>query len=382
MKTALQIQTMASQFKNLIFLDPQLNIDTLLDGHTSNCNLFSYWRYQRSQRYEAVRQLLEERWDFDGAIEILKEWKGYLNFLIKQEAIDSEINQSGELIRIVLQRLDIARNHFNLDTSWRLNYQLKPTDNLGELEDVKNSYDKVLNLYTQCIILWNLNQVANFGFKLGSFCEEILHEIIIKLDGEKYFNKSRYPNDWYFTKSKAEIKSESKNTLWEIFYNIEIKQYRKSKLKTHDWKKYSSCKLLGRFTKRNFVKALIQFRGRNNEIDSWNKIIESLKRLEYWIELRNTLTHSAEGFSMSSMATLLNHDCNRYKRGDRDDMAIKAHQACKHKEILDELTAIMNQMAELLNLSYGSYVGLEEPYYIYSDVKQWVIGKLEEEVSR
>jgi hypothetical protein len=375
MKVALQIQAMTSQFKNLIFLDPQLNIDTLLDGHTSKCNFFSYWRYQRTQKYESVRQLLE-RWDFDGAIQILKDWQNYLKFLIKHEVVDSEINQSSELIRLVLQRLNIAINYFNLDNSWQLNYPIQPNDNLGSLQKIKNSYDKVLNLYTQCKILWELNQVANFSFKIGSFCEEILHEIINKLDGETYFDKARYLDDWYLTKDK--VKRENEN-FWKNFYELEITNRRNSPLINWDWNRKPSYKLPGRFSKRNFVKALIQFRGQTNEQIVWQKIADSLKKLDYWIELRNTLTHSAEGFSKKSMANLLNHDRNCYKRGDRDEMAIKANQACKPNEILDELTKIVENIAELLKQSYSPYVGLGEPYYIYSDVKQWVVKKLQKE---
>jgi hypothetical protein len=127
------------------------------------------------------------------------------------------------------------------------------------------------------------------------------------------------------------------------------------------------------------VEALIQFRGQSNEQAAWQEIVDSLTKLDYWIELRNKLTHSANGFSRNSMAASINQDRNRYRRGDRDEMAIKANEACRHNKILDELTKIMEKMAKLFNQSDSSYIGLNESYYIYSDVKQWVLDKLQQE---
>jgi hypothetical protein len=369
MTNALKQQIALSSIeRKIILIDPELVVENVLDGKPSPCKLTSYWKYIRIQKYEAVEQLLN-RWDFDGAIQILKDWQNYLNFLLEHKVIDENLEQSSELIRLVLQKLEIARNFFNLDNSWKLDFEILPDDDLGSLQKLKSDYNKVLNLYTQCLIFWELNQVANFSFRMSSFCEEILHELFQEL-GKKYFNKKDYPHNWFITKSEVESK------LWQLFEDLEASSNQNTQSTNKNLKKKSGYKLLGRFSKRNFVEALIQFRDRNKEKTSWQKIANSLKKLDYWIDLRNRLTHSAKGFSKNSMADLLEKDRDRYNQKDKDEMVIRA---CKPNEILNELTNIMQNMGELLNQSYSPYIGLKEPHYIYSEAKQWVLKKLQQE---
>jgi hypothetical protein len=360
--------------RKIILIDPQLAVDRILSGQVSNCELTSYWKYIRVQKYEAVKQLLE-RWDFDGAIEILKDWQKYLKFLIEQEVIDRDIENSSELIRLVLQRLDIGRTYFNLDSDLdrSLSYRIASGDDLGNIKEIKDQYSKVLNLYTQCIILWDLNQVANFSFRMSSLCEEILHDSLDNLGAAKYFNKQQYPHDWYITKSQVE------STLWNTFYQLEIQANPHTQLNYWKWNEKPSYKLPGRFSKRNFLSALIEFRGNSTEQTAWQAIENHLIQLDYWIDLRNSLTHSAQGFSKKSMADSLAHDRNLYQRGDRDRTAERANSACKRDDILPTLTSMMTQMSVLLGRDVSPYIGLQEPYYIYSDIKQWVLDKLQQE---
>lgn len=71
MKTALQLQGISvSAFKRLLFINPLLSIPSVFAGQPSSCELESYWRYMRTHKYQTIRLLLE-RWDFDGAIQIL-----------------------------------------------------------------------------------------------------------------------------------------------------------------------------------------------------------------------------------------------------------------------------------------------------------------------
>jgi hypothetical protein len=373
MQEALRIQSFAYPGQ-LLFIEPHLSVKRLLNGEYSECKLNSYWRYQRTQKYEAVRQLLE-RWDFDGAIEILKDWQKYLKFLIEQEVIDRDIENSSELIRLVLQRLDIGRTYFNLDSDLdnSLSYRIEPGDDLGNIAEIKDQYSKVLNLYTQSMILWDLNQFANFSFRMSSLCEEILHDSLDNLGAAKYFNKQRYPHDWYLTKSQVE------STLWDKFYQLEIQANPHTQLKYWKWNEKPSYKLPGRFSKRNFLYALIEFRGNSIEQTAWQAIENHLIQLDYWIDLRNSLTHSAQGFSKKSMADSLAHDRNLYQRGDRDRTAERANSACNRDDILPTLTSMMAQMSVLLGRDESPYIGLQEPYYIYSDIKQWVLDKLQQE---
>ena len=70
MKTAISMQAFASSINKQIFIDPILSPAKILAGEPSECELTSYWRYMRNQKYQDVKVLLEKRWDFDGAIPV------------------------------------------------------------------------------------------------------------------------------------------------------------------------------------------------------------------------------------------------------------------------------------------------------------------------
>ena len=118
MQTALRIQAIASSLAKQLFIDPKLSIKQVLAGEASECELTSYWRYMRTQRYQSVKLLLDERWDFDGARQILKDWSKVLEFLDKRQ-ISKEINLSNAKTRIkkIVQALNLGVNYLNLDNS-------------------------------------------------------------------------------------------------------------------------------------------------------------------------------------------------------------------------------------------------------------------------
>ncbi|TPX29165.1 hypothetical protein [Cylindrospermopsis raciborskii] len=125
MKTALQLQGISvSAFKRLLFINPLLSIPSVFAGQPSSCELESYWRYMRTHKYQTIRLLLE-RWDFDGAIQILTDWQEYLSYLINQGIVDQEstadnqvinkLEQSSDTSELILTALKFARACFNLD---------------------------------------------------------------------------------------------------------------------------------------------------------------------------------------------------------------------------------------------------------------------------
>ena len=79
MQSALRIQSLAFSAK-ILFIEPKLSVKRILHGQPSECQLTSYWRYQRNQIYQDVKTILETSWDFIGAIGILKEWQYLLGF--------------------------------------------------------------------------------------------------------------------------------------------------------------------------------------------------------------------------------------------------------------------------------------------------------------
>ncbi len=352
MQNALQIQAISAATQNQLFLNPVLSIRKVLAGESSECQLTSYWRFMRSQKYQTVQQLLK-RWDFDGAIQILKQWQETLSFLSKAGIQGENISDSQKLIESTNKTLEIALGYLNLDS--------KPItrDILDKFPGLRN-YDRLLNLYTQCRIFWQLNQVATFLSRLGSFCEETLHELIEKLSPEQYFDQK-----WYF--NNQDLPSQ----LWEIFYNTEVREFPETRLRTWDFER-RNYQLQGRLSKRNFVDALIQYRGETDENEAWKAILVSLKKLDYWIEKRNELIHSAKGVSKETMAVALQAD----RQSNNTRVKNLANLACEHDQILEEMTNISSQTYKLLNKPPNEFVGLDAHYYIYSEVKDWVINTL------
>jgi hypothetical protein len=62
---------------------------------------------------------------------------------------------------------------------------------------------------------------------------------------------------------------------------------------------------------------------------------------------------------------------------DKQDGQKSALKACQPEGILAEITNISNQTSYLLNKPNSKYVGFNNtPYYIYSDIRDWVISQL------
>ncbi|NEO75658.1 hypothetical protein [Moorena sp. SIO4G3] len=360
MKMALQIQTMAASFKNPIFLSPDLSIDGILDGKLSDCNLFSYWRYRRSQKYQTVKKLLN-RWDFDGGIQILKDWVETLDYLITQGIEVQTVSDNKSDIELVIKAMEIGLYCFNLDISGAQKLiKRKEKDNLGVVAEIKDKYYKWLNLYTQCRIYWELNLIANFLSRMTSFCEETLHKLMGEL-GKKYFDQNK-PNNWVLNRDIVDEKIVDYLVSKETFNNEELKCWKDKQ------KGYRDYKLKNRFRKRNFVDALIQFRENSKEIELWQTILQSFKKLDYWVEKRNYMIHSAKGVSKARMSEILDKD--------REAGSENALVACDSNQILEEIMTINRLTCQLLNKPETSFVDLNGRYYIYSDVKDFVIKKL------
>ncbi|NJM23038.1 MAG: hypothetical protein HC907_32345 [Richelia sp. SM1_7_0] len=360
MQNALQIQAMASMVEFQANLEPELNIAKLLHGEPSPCKINAYWQYIRSQKYLAVKQLLQ-RWDFDGSIQLLESWQSYLETLIKENiANKSAIAENDFKIKQIIQALNIAVDCFNLDNIKASRDLKKPENNPLRKETslfqlvADDNYDRLLNLYTQCRIYWELNQIANFLARLASFGEETLHYLVQELAGLQYFDKERHPDNWDLDQNRVEPE------LWSLFENEEG-------TKCNDKNPY---RLPGRFSKRNFVNSLIRYRSNSHEKTAWQKITESLDKLDYWIEKRNQIVHSAKGVSQESMQKSLNSDKN-------NNNSKSATKACSPQEIIKEITHISKQTSQIVKKPQSQFIGINNtPLYIYSDIRDWVVSNL------
>ncbi|CCI30847.1 hypothetical protein [Microcystis sp. T1-4] len=354
-KTALKIQAIASDFKNILFIDPILDLNQLLEGKNSECQLTSYWLYQRNQKYQTVKLLLQKRWDFDGARVIVKDWQETLIYLAKQvSAIASDTQKEQEKLTEILTRLDFAVSCFNLDKN-------------AVRDNDKMEHNFWLNLYTQCRIYWELDEIANFLIRLSSFYEVTLNELIMGLRGQKYLRNNNQNQDWAFARNKAS----------QEFYNKfqELEQ---------DFERRDFYKLGNRYSKRNFVQTLIEIDhperkalATRDRLELWQQILASLVKLDYWFDNRNTLIHRGRGVSVQTMIDQLQED-KRNWTDDKDKYKPNPHKACHPNNILGEVLNIAVHTYQLLGQKSSPYVGWDKntPYYLYSELRDEICQQL------
>lgn len=356
MQTALKMQAISSGLAKQLFIDPQLSIKQVLAGEASECELTSYWRYMRTQRYQSVKLLLNERWDFDGARQILKDWSKVLEFLDKTQTSE-EINLSNAKNRItkIVQALNLGVNYLNLDysTTKESNPELA-SDSEFKAWIINQGEAKFLNLYTQCRIYWELEQVANFLARMSSFYESTLERLIVVLDGEKYFRDNK-------SLDIPLVRQEIGENLWNQFYN-EQQQY-SPKLRNYQ-NNPDGVKLDNRFAKRNFIDKLLIPHSKVDRID-WDSILKSLKSLDFWAEQRNNLIHYSTGISKSKMHDLWNQRNN------------KATFACQPSQICNVMADICQSELGLIDKEYqNNFVCDKAEFYLYSDIREWVFQQL------
>jgi hypothetical protein len=354
-KTALKIQAIASDFKNILFIDPILDLNQLLEGKNSECQLTSYWLYQRNQKYQTVKLLLQKRWDFDGARVIVKDWQETLIYLAKQvSAIASDTQKEQEKLTEVIKKINLAVSCFNLDKN-------------AVRDNDKMEHNFWLNLYTQCRIYWELDEIANFLIRLSSFYEVTLNELIMGLRGQKYLRNNNQNQDWAFARNKAS----------QEFYNKfqELEQ---------DFERRDFYKLGNRYSKRNFVQTLIEIDhperkalATRDRLELWQQILASLVKLDYWFDNRNALIHSGRGVSVQTMIDQLQED-KRNWTDDKDKYKANPHKACHPNNILGEVLNIAVHTYQLLGQKSSPYVGWDKntPYYLYSELRDEICQQL------
>jgi hypothetical protein len=410
MQTALRIQAIASNIQKQIFLEPKLVVKDLLEGQASECEPDCYWQYMRNQKYATVKLLLNQRWDFDGARVILKDWQETLIYLAQQvPKIASDTQKEQEKLTKILTRLDFAVNCFNLDKN-------------AIREDDKMDYDFWLNVYTQCRIYWGLDEIANFLIRLSSFYEVTLNELVIGLGGQKYLRNNNQNQDWVFVREQADQRYKVCNKFEELeqdFGGYEVTwQYKKPQItKKHTstckpittQKEYpleiiikgkfgqgdsgaiaklkdilkvegvyhkKQYKLGNRYSKRNFVQTLIEI-DHPDRLELWQQILASLVKLDYWFDNRNALIHSGRGVSVQTMIQQGEED-KRNWTDDKDKYKANPHKACHPNNILGEVLNIAIHTYQLLGHKLSPYVGCDEntPYYLYSQLRDEICQQL------
>ena len=382
MKTALQFQGMSiSATDRLLFVNPQLSIKDVLSGLSSQCQIESYWRYMRTQKYQTVRLLLE-RWDFDGAIQVFKDWQDYLYYLKTQGIIDqNNVEQSREFSNLISSALKFSLSCSNLDfqiatsiaeqgIKLAKNYSDTIKKDFSTLKNFTDDYYKnfkyrLLHLYTLNRINRQLEQNALFLTLLSTFCEEILHGLIINWDGNANYWEEQ-PESAKFELNVPALKKE-KLKLWNNFVTLQRQNKYTPNFGDRDIRFYT---LNNRYNKRNFAESIVKYRNQEQEIKAWNQLSSILQKLDFWIDKRNDLIHSAKGLSWELMQELYND----YSSKHRDA------QLCEPDEILPLIGEILkNPLINLSDDDMNNFVGTEANHYIYSFVRNWVVNQLIED---
>lgn len=319
MLTALKVQALASSNQYQLFIDPQLSVKKVLIGEASQCVLTSYWQYMKGQKYNDVINLLENRWDFLGAIEIMEKWKDLLNFLAKN-IDDSQLKNNQNLISNIIKTLRIASECFNLDIEEAKNITKDKDGNFlknlqTKLQDtIVKKYNSRLNLYTQCRIYNELGQSAYLLSRMASFYDSILEQIARDIG---CYNNSNYPQTG------------------------------------------------SRYEKRNYLSENI-----NNE-EAWNSILNNLKKLDFWYDKRNSLIHSATGISPNRLKEV-------YQKENQQNQ--QSTVTCPPNQIVNTMGEILTTSFNLIYQEDNKFVEKNAEYYIYSTAKDWVIEKLQNDL--
>lgn len=358
MQTALKMQSILADIPKLLFLEPEGSAQQILTGQTPSSKKKHYWRFMQNLKYSNAIMLLEKRWDFDGAKLILNNWQETLNFL-EQHTDEQELQQDRDKLKQVISKLDIAIACLNFDRHVIQNDKV---------------CDPFLNLYSQCRMYWEMNQIANFLSRLGSFYEAVLCKLIKELGGEKYFENSNENGKWNLD---AENFRQSDNLL-QLFNQEENNRRNDKKLGYID-NQCGSYRLFSRYNKRNFVSALIDDKNNNQQKRYWKKAFKALRKIDYWVDKRNELIHSSRGMSLDTMQLSQQEDCQIWNQETATRFDPNPNSACQANAILEEITKVSLNVFKILSVKPHDCIGYENNsnYYIYSRLTEEITDLLQ-----
>ncbi|NER03946.1 MAG: hypothetical protein F6K17_15650, partial [Okeania sp. SIO3C4] len=327
MQSALRLQAIASLSKKQLFVEPILSVKRILYGEPSECKFTSYWQYMKTQKYEDIKIILD-RWDFEGAFQLLNQWKQSLNFLKDNNIDDAKIKIHNKLIEQVIKALEIANNYWSLDIekakdiakdrSSKIPPEITKQLSLNDDEDLLG--DILLNTYTQCRIHYELKQMASFLVGISSFYEIVLQRIV----------KDRG------TEAKQKEFQEKNN----------------------------------RYEKREVIDSLFPQNSSNNK--SWQNIRRSLNKLNLWCRRRNQFIHYDNAAS-NNLGGISEKSLEEFYKNEKN----KGSNICPLNSILDVMKDILKSDLGLISLEQqNKFVGRDKDYYIYSEVRKWVIEQL------
>lgn len=232
----------------------------------------------------------------------------------------------------------------------------------------------------------------------------MIHDLFRQLDpknGNFYFDRVKYPDDWYLKTDKVVENPQLANRFYQLEATMErsslVGQIKKQRcLVNGAWEKplNQRFKLPGRPTKRNFLQALIETYVENHKQDLMTEMIAAMEALDYWCVKRNQIIHGAKGISKFRLMEALQDDrqlVGGSNRSMNSDIQATIGLTCEPDEICDRMTEIITHAfaivgsdlpePRLVSLAQGtSIASASEPFYLYSDIRDWVIQRLDRDV--
>ena len=374
MVEALKLQAMSvASSQRLFLIDTKANIQRILSGQTSECQLTAHWRYVRSQKYETVKQLLG-RWDFDGAIAILRDWQDYLDILIAERVIDFEdVKHNLEGLIPIIKALEIARAYFNLDIKtvdnilaeypFANDVNFKPEKILADYKHFKQY--RVLHLFTLCRVYWQLDQMFSFLSGVFSCCDVAIEHLIYKYCSPNQFGCFSFDTSYL---NLQQSRQQLGDRFWQRFVKLEDNEQNPRR---HELTGNQEYRLASRYNKRNFIEALIWARGSSQDIAAWDSLKSNFLQLDFWGNKRNKFVHSASGISKDLMVS----DYESLKPEQRS-------KTCPPDRILEIMEEICHSGLLGIDRRLGDRFasGADADYYIYSEIRDWVGQRLAQKI--
>lgn len=301
MQNAIKIEALMQDFPKLLFIDPELVVKDYLEGKPSECTLKTYWRSVQNHKFGTVEMLLEKRWDYSGAREVIRQWKDntldFLNDFADSIQTDADVKKGKEYAEKVLNLLELGACLMDQDHK-------KAEENIGKIggdplglsgNKIGDTKIRLLNLYLQCRIYWELEGIASFLVRLGSFYE-------VSLNALKDLTNA----------------------------NSCILNDKKDQTKGHKpWNK------LNKKEKIESINNTIDTSADNNLKRNAKNVIKELKKLDLWYIQRNNFIHEAKGLTRDSM-----------KKWKDSETGSFASHACEPDQIMDTITRIMELIAK------------------------------------
>jgi hypothetical protein len=324
MQNALRTQAVLAGPPKSIFLEPLLSIKSVLLGEVSGCRNVSYSLYVRNHKFRDALLLLKGRRDFDGARSILTDWRKEFISFAKDHATDRKeiLEKSDSAVEKAIELLVLANALLDFDYKKVKTMPAilidKYVPEYASSIQATDSRCKMLNLYSQCRLFWQLDKMAHMLERLSMFFDAALECLI---ENAAYIEKR---SSIWVIKHDVLLANIQGRACWKNF----VDSQKKNKKREGDC---GTWKLKDKPEKLDFIE-YVHIPLSTNDNGTMTTILNDLKKIRYYVSLRNALVHKGEGISKDVLKKRLVYD-----RENKSLLKQAALQASNPKGILSAM---------------------------------------------